>query len=101
MSMSMTGQEVLINIITNIVVDVAIQKDSEYNEFMDAIVSSLFYVARQEKLWDDHEIDSAMIIIHSRAKDILANIEFEEGDTKPSLSDIDAIINKAFNNLKK
>lgn len=101
MSMSIAGQEVLIGVITNIVVDVAIQGDDEYNSFMDAIITSIFYVARQEQLWDDYEIESVRTIVNNRAKEILANIEFDDDESKPSLSDIDSIINKALNNLKK
>jgi hypothetical protein len=101
MSMSIAGQEVLIGVITNIVVDVAIQGDDEYNSFMDAIITSIFYVARQEQLWDDYEIQSVRTIVNNRAKEILANIEFDDDESKPNISDIDNIINKALNNLKK
>jgi hypothetical protein len=101
MSMSISGQEVFINVITNIVVDVAIQSDDEYNLFMDSIITSLFYIARQEKLWDDFEIESVRTIVNNRAKEILSHIEFDDTSDKPNMDDIDDIINKALNNLKK
>lgn len=101
MSMSISGQEVFINVITNIVVDVAIQNDDEYNLFMDSVITSLFYVARQEKLWDDHEIESVRAIVNNRAKETLSHIEFDDTSAKPNTDDIDDIINKALNNLKK
>jgi hypothetical protein len=97
--MTMSGQEVLINMLTKIVVDVAIQKDDDYNEFMDAIITSMLYVAKAEKLWDDYEIQTAITIINSRAKELINTIDFEQEDEKPDMKDINDIINKAFDNL--
>lgn len=99
MSMSMAGQEVLINVLTKIVVDVAIQKDSDYNEFMDSVITSILYVAKAEQLWDDYEIQTAITIINNRAKELINTIDFEHDDEKPDMKDINDIINKAFDNL--
>ena len=97
--MTMAGQEVLINMLTKIVVDVAIQKDDDYNEFMDSVITSMLYVAKVEKLWDDYEIQTAITIINSRAKELINTIDFEQDDEKPDMKDINDIINKAFDNL--
>lgn len=99
MSMSMAGQEVLINILTKIVVDVAIQKDDDYNEFMDSVITSILYVAKTEQLWDEYEIQTAITIINTRAKELINSIDFEQDDEKPDMKDINDIINKAFDNL--
>lgn len=99
MSMTMAGQEVLINVLTKIVVDVAIQKDSDYNEFMDSVITSILYVARSEQLWDDYEIQTAITIINNRAKELINTIDFEQDDDKPDMKDINDIINRAFENL--
>jgi hypothetical protein len=99
MSMSMTGQEILLNILTKIVVDVAIQKDSDYNEFMDAVLTSILYMARIEQLWDDAEIQTAITIINQRAKELINSLEFEEDEHKPNIQEINNIINRAFENL--
>ena len=99
MSMSMAGQEVLINILTKIVVDVAIQKDDDYNEFMDSVITSILYVAKTEQLWDEYEIQTAITIINTRAKELINSIDFEQEDEKPDMKDINDIINKAFDNL--
>lgn len=99
MSMSMTGQEVLINILTKIVVDVSIQKDDDYNDFMDAVITSILYVAKIEQLWDDAEIQTAITIINHRAKEIINTIEFDEDEHKPNIQEINDIINRAFGNL--
>ena len=99
MSMTMAGQEVLINVLTKIVVDVAIQKDSDYNEFMDSVITSILYVARSEQLWDDYEIQTAITIINNRAKELINTIDFEQDDDKPNMKDINDIINRAFENL--
>lgn len=99
MSMSMTGQEVLINILTKIVVDVAIQKDDDYNDFMDAVITSILYVTKTEQLWDDAEIQTAITIINHRAKELINTIDFDEDEQKPNIQEINDIINRAFDNL--
>ena len=98
MSMSMQGQELFISTMAKVVVDVAIQNNPEYNKFMDGIISSLITMAKVEKLLDDDEIEIAINIINSRAKEILqiinmGNIENEK--------DIDDIINRALNSGKE
>jgi hypothetical protein len=99
MSMSMTGQEILLNILTKIVVDVAIQKDDDYNEFMDAVLTSILYMTRTEQLWDDAEIQTAITIINQRAKELINSLDFEEDEQKPNIQEINNIINRAFENL--
>ena len=92
MSMSMQGQELFISTMAKVVVDVAIQNNPEYNKFMDGIISSLITMAKVEKLLDDDEIEIAINIINSRAKEILQIINMGNIENE---NDIDDIINRA------
>lgn len=98
MSMSMQGQELFISTMAKFVVDVAIQNNPEYNKFMDGIISSLITMAKVEKLLDDNEIEIAINIINSRAKEILQIINMGNNEND---NDIDDIINRALNSGKE
>jgi hypothetical protein len=98
MSMSMQGQELFISTMAKVVVDVAIQNNPEYNKFMDGIISSLITMAKVEKLLDDDEIEIAINIINSRAKEILQIINMGNIENE---NDIDDIINRALNSGKE
>ena len=93
MSMSMQGQELLVSTLSKILVDVVIQNDPEYNKFMDGIISGILSMAKVEKLLDDDELNIAITIINSRAKEMLELLNLGND----SFSDIDDIINKAIN----
>lgn len=93
MSMSMQGQELFIGTLAKLVVDVAVQNNPEYNKFMDGIISALITVAKTEKLWDDDEVNIAIAIVNSRAKEIMQMIDLSDSDNV----DIDDIINRALN----
>ena len=96
--MSMQGQELFISTMAKFVVDVAIQNNPEYNKFMDGIISSLITMAKVEKLLDDNEIEIAINIINSRAKEILQIINMGNNEND---NDIDDIINRALNSGKE
>jgi len=94
----MQGQELFISTMAKVVVDVAIQNNPEYNKFMDGIISSLITMAKVEKLLDDDEIEIAINIINSRAKEILQIINMGNIENE---NDIDDIINRALNSGKE
>jgi hypothetical protein len=94
----MQGQELFISTMAKFVVDVAIQNNPEYNKFMDGIISSLITMAKVEKLLDDDEIEVAINIINSRAKEILQIINMGNAEND---NEIDDIINRALNSGKE
>lgn len=93
MAMTMQGQELFVSTLAKILVDVVVQNDPEYNNFMDGIISGLMTMAKVEKLLDDDEAEMAIAIINNRAKEMIQL--FNLGND--SYDDIDDIINRALN----
>lgn len=89
----MQGQELLISTLAKIMVDVVVQNDPEYNIFMDGVISGILTMAKVEKLLDDEEVQMAITIVNSRAKEMIQLLNL--GDD--SMDDIDDIINRAIN----